>query len=80
MDVICPNFSLSLANMDGSITCTNKFQHNTIHESGEGVSCPTLPAITLPVYTIINGMELIYSIGKPTGASTSGNLTDICRI
>ena len=69
MDVICPDFLLSLATMDVSIRCTNKSQLNTIHESKEDISCPTLPPATLPTYTIINGMELIYSIGKPTGAS-----------
>ena len=62
MDVICPDFSLSLATMDVSIRCTNKSQLNTIHESEEDISCPTLPPTT---YTIINGMELICSIGKP---------------
>ena len=77
MDVICPDFSLSLANMNGSIRCTNKSQLITIHESEEGISCPTLPPTTLPTYTIINGMELIYSIGKPTGASTFGDSADI---
>ena len=77
MDVICPDFSLSLANMDGSIRCTNKSQLNTIHESEEGISCPTLLPTTLPTYTIINGMKLIYSIGKPTGASTFGDSADI---
>ena len=59
LDVICPDFSLSLANLDGSIRCTNKSQLNTIHESEEGISCPTLLSTTLPTCTIINGMELI---------------------
>ena len=77
MDVICPDFSLSLANMNGSIRCIHKSQLNTIHESEECISCPTLPPTTLPTYTLINGMELIYSIGKPTGASTFGDLADI---
>ena len=63
--------------MNGSIRCIHKSQLNTIHDSEEGISCPTLPPTTLPTYTLINGMELIYSIGKPTGASTFGDLTDI---
>ena len=78
MDVICPDFSLSLENMDGSIRCTNKSQLNTIHESEEGIPCPTLLPTTLPTYTIINRMKSIYSIGKPiTGASTFGDSADI---
>ena len=77
MDVICPDFSLSLANMNGSIRCINKSQLNTIHESEEGISCPTLPPTTLPTNTIINGMELIYSIGKPTNTSTFGDSADV---
>ena len=62
--------------MDGSIRCTNKSQLNPIHESEEGISCPTLLPTTLPTYTIINGMKLIYmyNINKPTGASTFGDI------
>ena len=81
MDVICSDFSLSLADMNGSIRCIHhKSQLNTIHDSEEGISCPTLPPTTLPTYTLINGMELIYSIAKPTGASTFGDLTDEINI
>ena len=51
------------------LSSLHKSQLNTIHESEEDISCPTLPPTTLPTYTIINGMELIYSVGKPTSAS-----------
>ena len=63
--------------MDGSMRNANKSKLSTILESGKGVSCPTLPPTDVPTCTLIDGMALIYSIGKTTGASTFGDLADV---
>ena len=67
---------LSVANMDTSLGSTNQSQLNVIFESGV-VSCLTLSSTELETYTNIDGMSLVYSIGKSTSAATFGGLADV---
>ena len=66
---------IELANMDGTLRSTNKAQLAQLLE--EGNVKQSLPESSLQECTIIDGMDLIHSLGKPQGLKTFGELVDV---
>ena len=66
---------LSLANTNGTLRSTNKAQ--LAHLLEEGNIKQSLPESSLQECTIIDGMDLIYSLGKLPGLKTFGDLVDV---
>ena len=65
----------SLVTTDGTLRSTNKAQLSQILEEGNVTNA--LPDSNLPFCTIIDGMSLVYTIGKPNELKTFGELADI---
>ena len=66
---------LSLANTNGTLRSTNKAQ--LAHLLEEGNIKQSLPESSLQECTIIDGMDLIHSLGKLPGLKTFGELVDV---
>ena len=66
---------LSLANTNGTLRSTNKAQ--LAHLLEEGNIKQSLPESSLQECTIIDGMDLIHSLGKLPGLKTFGDLVDV---